>query len=212
MAWEVGGAGDMVGAPLRPGPETASDGAPVTAIFALILTASLPDAEAAPVLDPQNRAHIGLSVADTGLALGLSGGFDSRLTRFVFVDVGGFMSATEAGEAEFSRDAPEEAIALRHGIFVAPGLRVPHRVKGDFSWDLIGRGGFAAVWSEDRSNEVAFVANPAILAGLDGLVRYKKVGLRASGKAFFYQPYIDIISDDVSLMRPQASLEAIYQW
>lgn len=176
--------------------------------LALLVAPSL----AAPALEPQTRAHAGLSIADNGLALGLAAGFDSRLTRFIYVDVGGFTSATDAGEATFTRDDPKDAIALRHGILVAPGFRVPHRVKGDLSWDIIGRGGFAAVWSEDRSDETSYLASPALLVGADALLRYKKVGLRASVKAFGYQPYVDIIGDDVSLVRPAASLEALYQW
>ena len=189
--------------------------------FALALAALLPtEAQARRMaMDPQNRVHVGLSYADT--SFGLTGGLDSRLTQLVFMDVGGFLSPFELsdpGVAEGS--AASDYIFLRHALYVAPGVRIPHRQPAGLTWDLLGRAGFAAVWSNDvfEGNLLSpgqtweIETNPAGLAGAELVVRKDAYGLRAGGKGFVYKPYSVYSGDDVLIIRPVVTVEAIYQW
>jgi len=169
-------------------------------------------------LEPMNRLHVGASLADSNTSVGVTAGLDSRLSRFIFVDAGVFLSPGELPEARaFSRTDPEPSIDLRHGVYVAPGLRVPHRYGEGINWDLTARGGFSAVWSEDRGMEVmpggsTLVADPALLAGADGLLRYERLGLRLTQKFFFYKPYASVGLDEVVVRRPLTTIEAVVQW
>lgn len=179
----------------------------------LLMLPSLAEARRMP-LDPLNRVHAGLSVADFG-NIGVGGGFDSRLTRLVYVDLGAYMSATApTGDTPTGdpRTTPEEWFSLRHGLYVTPGLRIPHRYKGDFTWDLTGRLGFGVVWVEDAAYEDTLYINPALIGGADLLLRKDKIGLRLSGKAQSFKAYANAIRDDVQLVRPQFGAEAVYQW
>lgn len=189
------------------------------AVFALSAAFFAGSAQAGGMkLDPQNRIHAGASLADSNTSVGVTLGLDSRLSRFIYVDAGLFLSPGELPEArEFSRTNPEPSIDLRHGVYVAPGLRVPHRYGDGLNWDLTARGGFAAVWSEDRGMDVmpggtSLVADPALLAGGDGLLRYDKVGLRLTEKVLFYKPYATIGADEVVAVRPLTTIEAVLQW
>ena len=170
-------------------------------------------------LDPQNRVHAGVSYADT--AVGLTGGFDSRLTRLVFVDVGGFLSPI-ALEEDLLADGltPEEYVFLRHGLYVAPGLRVPHRQPQAFTWDVLGRAGFGAVWSNDvhpdnslpRDELYQMEIDPALLAGLELLLRKDALGARLGAKGVYFNTYSQEAKDELSILRPVFTAEFVYQW
>lgn len=178
---------------------------------------------ARPSLDPQNRVHAGLSVSGGATfdvpSFGAAVGFDSRMTRLVYVDVGGFLSPLPLGEvpAEFASEG--SSIYLRHGLYVAPGFRVPHRAREGLNWDLLIRAGFAGVWWTDaqaletRLGEDYLVGlDPAALAGLDFLVRKGDVGARLGAKAFGFRPFSQSSLDFVSVLRPQGALELFWQW
>ena len=91
------------------------------------LAALLPsgDAEARRMpLETQIRAHGG-SRPNASFTPGFTLGLDTRLTRLLYMDVGGFGSLVDAvGDAESDEAADS---ALRHAIYVTPGLRVPYR-------------------------------------------------------------------------------------
>ena len=179
----------------------------------LLMLPSLADARRMP-LDPLNRVHLGLSLADRG-NMGIGAGFDSRLTRLVYVDLGAYMSPmSPSGDTPTSdpREVPEDWFSMRHGLYVTPGLRVPHRYKGDITWDVTGRLGFGVVWVEDAAYDNTLYINPAIVGGADLLLRKDKIGLRLSGKAQSFKAYAHTIRDDVHLVRPQFGAEAVYQW
>ncbi len=170
-------------------------------------------------LDPQNRVHAGVSYADT--SLGLTAGFDSRLTRLVFVDVGGFLSPI-ALEEDLLADGltPEEYVFLRHGLYVAPGLRVPHRQPKAFTWDVLGRLGFGAVWSNDvhphnvlpRDELYVMGIDPALLGGLELLLRKEALGARLGGKAVYFNTYSQESDGELAILRPVFTVEFVYQW
>ena len=63
------------------------------------------------------------------------------------MDVGGFISPIPLPD-DVAPDSEEgkDFIFLRHGVYVAPGLRIPHRQPSALQWDIIGRPGFAAIF------------------------------------------------------------------
>lgn len=175
------------------------------------------------VLEPQNRVHGGLSLTGSSMldasSFGATLGFDSRMTRMLFVDLGGFVSPAPLSDMAISFDDPADSIFLRHGLYVAPGLRVPHRVGEGLIWDVMVRGGFAGVWWTDvtatetlRSDEYLADLSPAALVGLDALVRKGKVGGRVAAKGYGFLPFSQSASDSVRVIRPQITAEAFYQW
>jgi hypothetical protein len=189
-------------------------------VATLCSLASLPAFAAHDSLDPLNRVHFGISFSDENTP-GINGGFDSRLTRIIFIDMGAFASPMPLpDDIEANGDDPaKDTVFLRHGIYVAPGLRVPHREKSGLQWDVIGRGGFGGVWSTDVNPESATMSgsydiegDPALLAGLDLQLRKDHVGLRVAGKEYFYKVFSGPERTDVALAKPQFTGEVLYQW
>jgi hypothetical protein len=181
---------------------------------------SLPALAAHDSLDPLNRVHLGVSFSDE-YTFGVNGGLDSRLTRLVFIDMGGFASPMPfPDDVKADGDDPaNETVFLRHGIYVAPGLRVPHREKDGLQWDVIARGGFGGVWSTDINPESATIdgdyeveADPGLLAGLDLQLRKDHFGLRLAGKEYFFKVFSGPERQDVGLAKPQFAGEILYQW
>lgn len=179
-----------------------------------LLLASAPASAQRFQLEPQNRIHAGLSMANGGFDLGVSAGFDTRLSQALYVDIGGFATpGDDTGRPELSDvESSSEYFELRHGVYVAPGLRVPHRYGDGLNWDVMGRLGFGGVWSVDGSNTWETTADPALLAGLDVFLMYKVVGLRLSSKGYLYEGYAAGVSDDTPVFRPQTSVEAVFEW
>lgn len=172
-------------------------------------------------LESLNRIHGGLAITDNLTGVGGIVGMDSRLTRLVFVDLGGFFTP---GNQQFDprvdpeKQEAQEWYTLRNGLYAAPGMRIPHRYKDGFNWDLIGRAGFAALWVADESqriipNDEALVYSEAsLLLGADVLFRFDDVGVRLSGKAYGWQAYSPVKQDESSTIRPQFTLEGVYQF
>lgn len=189
-------------------------------VATLCSLASLPAFAGHDSLDPLNRVHLGISFSDENTP-GINGGLDSRLTRLVFIDMGAFASPMPfPDDIKAEGDDPAtDTVFLRHGIYVAPGVRIPHREKDGLQWDVIGRGGFGGVWSTDINPESATLdgsyeieADPALLAGLDLQLRKDHVGLRVAGKEFFYKVFSGPERADVALAKPQFTGEILYQW
>jgi hypothetical protein len=127
----------------------------------VLLGLSTPSVAARMALDPLNRAHFGASVVDLN-DVGISMGLDSRMTRLVYIDVGGFASAPSSSSTELPDSEDIAAyINTRHGIWVAPGFRVPHRYGDGLKWDVFLRGGFGVLWSQDLSDSESYLTNPA---------------------------------------------------
>ena len=98
------------------------------ALFACALNSSVAEARRAP-MEAQNRVHVGGAWTPGGTNLGM--GFDSRMTQAISIDVGGFLSPGEPGQV-----SEEDPYVLRHGLYVDPGIRIPHRNKGKLFWDI----------------------------------------------------------------------------
>jgi hypothetical protein len=163
-------------------------------------------------MDPQNRVHMGLSLTDGVLAPGLILGLDSRMTRLVYVDVGGFGTLADPPDIDVENVEPPEYITLRHGLTVTPGLRVPHRYGDGINWDLTFRGGFGAVWATDASAENSVQVDPALLTGADLLIRKESLGLRTTGRIFGFKPFTKKEREEIPMARPQYTIELVYQW
>jgi hypothetical protein len=184
------------------------------------LLAVAPSALAADVgLDPQNRLHLGVNVVDGPSPIGVTGGFDSRLTRLVNLDVGAFVSPVpisedvDVGASEFA-----EFQRLRHGVYVAPGLRIPHPQPKAFAYDLTLRGGAGVIWIADLDSAAFDKSNynvtPAAagVVGADVLLRVQRVGLRVSGKAWMYSAVQPSPEKQIFMLRSQWGVEGVYQF
>lgn len=187
-------------------------------MLSLLLISASADAARMP-LDPQNRLHLGVAAMNGTESYGLTFGMDSRLTRFFSIDLGGFFSATDAPVlAPTSDSSIEEWVTMRHGIWFAPGLRVPHGYSDGLNWDIFFRSGFGTVWSQDASAEYDSLFDVALIGGADFMLRKDKVGVRVSGKGFFYKTYPSIawkkdwVASELFVVSPQVSLEAVYQF
>ena len=197
----------------------------IRSCFAALVLLALPTAAIAarPALDPQNRLHAGVGVA-TGAgfsapSVGATLGVDSRMSRVVYVDVGGFLSPVAVPDLGLAEEVGADSIFLRHGLYVAPGLRVPHRAGEGVTWDVLLRGGFAGVWWTDVQAEQTLGSgtylvdlDPAALAGLDAIVRKGALGARVSAKGYIFAPYSHTQDEDIRVLRPHLAVEAFYQW
>ena len=168
-------------------------------------------------LEPMNRVHLGASLIPGPAPFGVTGGFDSRLTRMIFVDAGGFGTLGSPSAEDMDPDHGSiEALKLRHGIYLAPGLRIPHVQPKSFSIDLLPRGGMAAIWladlDRDLSGHSARYANEvAGFAGADLFVQRGRAGLRFSWRQLIYAPYAADQKADVLTSVPLLTLEAQVQ-
>ncbi len=163
-----------------------------------------------PALEPLNRVHAGLSMTE---APGVGMGFDSRMTNLIYIDLGAFMST---GDAVAETTVPDKDGAntwlLRHGLYLAPGLRLPHKQAEKVQWDLFFRGGFSGVWAADAASDYDSVSNLGLFGGSEVLVKTGSVGLRLSGKVFYFKPYSKYRQVEVAVVRPQYGAEAVYQF
>ncbi len=182
---------------------------------------ALPQLAAAQSLEPLNRVHLGLSMADEPSRLGIAGGLDSRLTRLLFVDAGGFGSlVTPELQDEDQGDGVGgvEDFRVRHGIYLAPGVRIPHVQPEAFSFDIFLRGGMAAIWLADVSSaervgeSFDYATEVAGYPGADLAIQRGKVGVRVSYRQLFCAPYVESARSDVILTTPHFSFEAQYQF
>jgi len=187
----------------------------LSCIFIILLAVYSHDASAVRLaLEPQNRVYAGVVQSDGGLGGTVS--IESRLTQLITINMGGFVSTpVHYGEVE-SRDE-QDWVLLNHGLWAAPGLRIPHRYgKGAMNWDIIGRAGFACVFTTDAFRDDLYLIDPAGLIGLDGYLQYKvsdnnTIGLRMSNKIFAYQPDLTRTLTGLPVQRLQHSLELFWQ-
>jgi hypothetical protein len=169
-------------------------------------------------LEPMNRLHLGASMVEGPSPFGLTIGFDSRLTRLAFVDAGGFGTFGNPGSEALEPDTDAgDAMRLRHAIYIAPGIRVPHVQPANWGFDLLPRGGMAAVWLDDLASEAppdreTYSTEVAGFVGLDLTVQKGAMGLRASYRHFFCAPYIPELKTDALMNTPMFSLEGQYQF
>lgn len=187
----------------------------------LVSLASVGVAQASSVLEPQDRIHVGVSVVDSPAPVGIMGGFDSRLTRVVAIDIGGFGTLQRMPLGVASEDADYRTyFELRHGLYIMPGLRIPHPQPKSWAFDLFLRAGGGAVWVAntdpthpgfDGANYVV-TPGPAAMAGADGIVRFGSFGLRLSGKAVGFSASRDAGDEAWFLVHSQWGAEGFVQW
>jgi hypothetical protein len=188
------------------------------ALACALLTILACPAAHAQALDPMNRLHLGASLVTGPAPFGLTAGFDSRLTRLAFVDAGGFGTLGTPDPDLLDPDtAPEDALRLRHGIYIAPGIRVPHVQPQAFGFDVLPRAGMAAVWLADLDSDRVPGRNPyttevAGYLGLDLSVQKGAVGVRASYRHLFCSPYVQDRKEDMPMNTPLFTLEGQYQF
>ncbi|MCB9794538.1 MAG: hypothetical protein H6741_17620 [Alphaproteobacteria bacterium] len=183
-------------------------------------------------LDPEIRLHVGPSMMRGPSGYGGMVGMDARLTRSIQMDLGGIFSPIPIPEhyAVGDETTPQEHFRLRHAVYVAPGLRIPHRQPARFHWDAMFRFGTMMVWSTDVSESQVVYATSSLgrrlefdaggLAGLELLLMQPpkglgsnvgRFGLRLSGKTLVYVPFYEDSLDDVFVWTPQVGLELLYQ-
>jgi len=167
-----------------------------------VLSISTAEARRTP-MEAQNRLHVGGAWTPGGSMVGM--GFDSRMTQSISIDVGAFLSPGDPGEV-----SEEDPYVLRHGLFVDPGIRIPHRNKGDFLWDIIVRGGFGPVWVADQTSDYKVQITPSLNGGADLLFRYGDFGLRIEGRVWYAKPFSEYDQQEVITMRPQVGASLLY--
>ena len=148
---------------------------------------------------------------------------DSRLTRFVWVDLGAFFTlAPLPPPSELALLGSEAAdfFRLRHSIYILPGFRIPHPQPNGFTWDVMLRGGPAVVWSADLTpNDPRITPNtqPFLevdvsgMAGLELKLQREQIGLKGSAKFFALTPFSENEWTDVLITGPQLGVELFYE-
>ena len=165
-------------------------------------------------LEPQNRIYTGVVQSDGGIGGTLS--IESRLTQIVTINIGGFASIPVRYGNMDSKDE-QDWVLLNHGLWAAPGWRIPHRYRNEkLNWDMVGRTGFACVFTTDAFRDDLYLIDPAVLLGLDGYLQYtvsenNTVGLRWSSKLFAYQPNLTYTRSDLPVQRLQHGVELFWE-
>ncbi len=148
---------------------------------------------------------------------------DSRLTRFVWVDLGAFFTlAPLPPPSELALLGSEAAdfFRLRHSIYILPGFRIPHPQPNGFTWDVMLRGGPAVVWSADLTpNDPRITPNtqPFLevdvsgMAGLELKLQREQIGLKGSAKFLALTPFSENEWTDVLITGPQLGVELFYE-
>ena len=189
--------------------------------FVLVMLLGIGSAHAGASLEPQNRVHAGLSVVDGPAPVGVVAGFDSRLSRLIAMDIGGWVSPAQIPIGAALEDADYQTyFEVRHGVYIMPGLRIPHAQPKAFAFDLLVRAGGGAVWVAntepgrtgfEHTNYLVSTAPAGILGG-DAIVRLGSVGLRVSGKAIAFSATRDTQEESFFLVRSQWGFEGFVQW
>ena len=161
-------------------------------------------------LNPLNRLSAGVSYVDS--SIGSSVSFESRLTQITYVNIGAFRSLSEP---EFEGEGVDDQIKLRHGVWAAPGLRLPHRYsksKNAINWDVFLRTGFGCFFNDVADKPDAFNMEPGAILGADFLLLWRNVGLRMSGKGVFQKAYVSKESQSLMLISPLTTVEFYTQF
>lgn len=191
-------------------------------LFALLSLTST--AQAVPMaLDPQSKLHLGVNFVQpgpsgVGPSFGVAGGFESRLTRYATIDVGGFVSPADLEPQTV--DTREDAFVLRNGLYITPGFRIPHKQPKGWAYDLQPRigGGVVSVADIDPLVQVTEesgydrVLAPAAVAGGDIVIRSGSLGVKLGGKAWGISMIPQKPPEAYFVVRSQFSLEGIIQW
>ncbi len=192
-------------------------------MLALLCLSMISEAEAGVpmALDPLNRVMVGATWVGGPSPVGLTGSFESRTTRILAAEFGGFATPLpmEPGLGE-DAERNEDLFYLRHGIYGDLGFRIPHHQPKGFAWEFHFRVGTGVVWSAHVSNDALvtddtnYDVSPSIAAmgGGDLLFRFGQYGLRLAGKGWGYQVVDQRELTADFTFRPQVSLEALVQW
>ena len=161
-------------------------------------------------LEPHIRTGGGLAWNDGSLGVNLS--IETRITHLMYASIGGFHSFN-LREMQPLEDDPQSWIALRHSVWAAPCLRIPHRYKKKgINWDILINTGFGITFSDIANKEDWFIPEPAGLGGIDVILFSNKISTKISAKAFIYGTYIPEFREKYTLIRPQVALEIFYKW
>jgi hypothetical protein len=189
-------------------------------LFTVVLTLLPTRVEAArSTLNPRVRVHGGAVVSEGPNPVGFTAGVDSRASRFIYLDIGGFMNPFSPFVEELDLDSLRAPHLARHGMYILPGLRIPHRQPKAFSWDVTFRSGFGILWT----SYVGTKTNPSYgsqpldadvmtVGGLDFGIRKGAIGLRAAGRVLLAWPHDYGERNDPFFYAPQLSLEGLYQF
>ena len=183
-------------------------------LLGIILLAPKDSGAVRLALEPQNRVYAGVVQSDGGLGGTVS--IESRLTQLITINMGGFVS-TPAHYGDSDSREEQDWVLLNHGLWAAPGWRVPHRYKNaKLNWDLVGRAGFACVFTTDAFRDDLYLIDPAGLVGLDGYLTYavsedNTAGLRVTSKVFAYQPSLTRTLEGLPVQRVQYGVELFWQ-
>lgn len=175
----------------------------------------------AGILEPQVRVHAGVNYVLGPAPLGVAAGLDARLTRVLAIDVGGFGTLTGLLESDYTdQEVDESYYLLRHGVYFAPGIRIPHPQPRTWAWDIFIRGGAGVIWYADtdpsslngNNSPDDTTAAAAGFGGLEALVRFGRYGVRATGRGWVYEAQHQIGGNPAVLVQPQLSLEGFYEF
>lgn len=193
-------------------------------MLTLALSVLVDQAEAAApmAMTPVTRVFVGLTWVGGPSPIGLNGAFESRLTRIVAAEFGGFLTPApfETG-LDQSLASNEDLYFLRHGLYGDLGFRIPHHQPESFSWDLHFRVGTGVVWSAHVATDALvtdatnYDVSPSIgaMGGGDLLFRFgKHLGFRASGRAWGFQVVDQQEFVSAFKLSPQVDLSLLYQW
>jgi hypothetical protein len=193
------------------------------ALFSVLLTlltlVPLQADAARSTLNPRVRVHGGAVIAEGPSPVGFTFGVDSRASRFIYLDIGGFLNPFSPFGEDLDLENLRAPHLARHGMYILPGLRIPHRQPKAFSWDVTFRSGFGILWT----SYVGTKTNPSYgnqpldadvmtVGGLDFGIRRGAIGLRATGRVLFAWPHDYGEREDPFFYAPQLSLEALYQF
>jgi len=165
---------------------------------------------------------VGVTWLDGPASVGLTGSFESRLTRVVAAEFGGFMTPIPMNPGlDTTVAAGEDLFYLRHGLYGDLGFRIPHRPPANFGWDFHFRLGTGVVWAAHVSSDALvtdatnYDVAPSMgaMAGGDLLFRFgKHLGFRASGRAWGFQVVDQREFTTALKFNPQVDLTLLYQW
>lgn len=189
--------------------------------LALSLTVENAIAGVPLAMEPLSRVTVGASWMGGPSPIGLSSAFESRITRVLSAEFGGFLSPIPMSPGlELELTSEDDAFYLRHGLYGDLGFRIPHHQPKGFAWELQFRGGTGVVWSAHVSQDMLITDDTnyeitpslAAMGGGDLLLRFGRFGFRVGGKAWAFGVVDQRELQTQFITRPQISLEALVQW
>jgi hypothetical protein len=89
---------------------------------------------------------------------------------------------------------------------------MPHQQAETIQWDIFVRGGFSGIWAADAASDYDQVSNLGLFSGGELVLKSGSIGMRLSGKFFYFRPYSKYRQLEATVVRPQYGAEAIYQF